>query len=263
MKEHHLNTLTYEVKESVLIITISREKVLNALNAEMHQELAVLFDDARDDNGVRAVIITGSGDRAFIAGADIGEMAQYGLVEARRYACYGNRNFSAMASFPKPTIAAINGFAFGGGLELAMAMDIRIASENAVMGQLEINLGIIPGGGGTQRLPRLVGSGIAREMVFTGMRIDARRAYEIGLVNHVVPHEQLMDKSMEIARSITSKSGIALEFAKRAIEMGLDMDLENGIKTEIELFSSCFATHDGIEGLKAFTEKRKPDFQNR
>ncbi|MBC7075094.1 MAG: enoyl-CoA hydratase/isomerase family protein [Syntrophomonadaceae bacterium] len=246
-----------------MLITLNRPKVLNSLSSEVFSELKTVFEKMRDDQEVKVVVVTGAGDKAFAAGSDVSEMSQYSLVEAREFALQVNKAQQAIAHFPKPTIAAINGFAFGGGLEVAMCCDIRIASEKAKMGQPEINLGIIPGGGGTQRLSRLIGLGRAKELVYTGLPISAQRAYEIGLVNQVVPHEHLIGEALKLAKKIAEKSSVTLKFAKSAMDTGIDMDLENALKTEIELFAECFGTEDGKEGLSAFTEKRKPNFADK
>ncbi|MGI6452277.1 MAG: enoyl-CoA hydratase/isomerase family protein [Syntrophomonadaceae bacterium] len=243
-----------------MIVVINRPKVLNALNSEVFAELEQAFSVMKDDEEVRVVIITGAGEKAFAAGSDVSEMSKLSLIEARKFALLVNRTQQAIAKFPKPTIAAINGYAFGGGLEVAMCCDIRIASQKAKMGQPEIKLGIIPGGGGTQRLARLIGVGRAKEMIYSGEAIDAQRAYEIGLVNQVVAHEQLLEKAINMAKSMGRNSPVTLSLAKAAVDAGLAMDLDTALKSEIELFAACFATKDGQEGLNAFVEKRKPEF---
>jgi enoyl-CoA hydratase len=238
-------------------------KVLNALNDQVFAELKQAFELMEDDDEVKVVIITGAGDKAFVAGADIGMMSTQTFLETREMAYRSFKCQQTIAHFSKPTIAAVNGFAFGGGCEIAMCCDIRMASEKATFGQAEINLAIIPGGGGTQRLPRLVGMGIAKEMVFTGKPINAQRAYEIGLVNRVVPHEELMDETKKMAKTLISKSSVTLKFAKTAMDLGIETDLETGLQIERELFAECFATEDMREGLSAFLEKRKPNFQGK
>lgn len=243
-----------------MLITINRPQVLNALNSEVFSELYQVFEQMKDDDEVRVVILTGSGNKAFAAGSDVSEMSECDLIQGRKFALGVNRAQQAIANFPRPTIAAINGFAFGGGLEVAMCCDIRLASNNAKMANPEINVGIIPGGGGTQRLIRLVGAGMAKEIIFTCQSIDAETACSIGLINHVVPSESLLDKAKEMATVIASKSPVLTAFAKQAINTGIDLDLENSLRLEIELFAQCFGTKDGKEGLKAFVEKRKPNF---
>jgi enoyl-CoA hydratase len=258
---YEYSTITCSLENQIMLITLNRPQVMNALNEVVFAELEDVFTKMRDDKDIKVVVITGAGEKAFAAGTDINNMASFSLVEAREFAgkvVYGAQQ--AIANYPRPVIAAINGYCFGGGCEVAMCCDIRVASEKARFGQLEINVGIIPGGGGTQRLQRLIGIGRTKEMIYTGMIIDGKRAYEIGMVNHVVPHDQVLPKSMEIAQTIKEKSGFILELAKSAIDKGADLDLENGLKTEIELFAECFATPDQKEGMKAFIEKRKADF---
>jgi enoyl-CoA hydratase len=255
-------TLKCEQRGAVMIVTINRPEVLNALCPEMHDDFMDCFGKMRKDRSVKAVVLTGAGDKAFVAGADIAFMSTQTVVQAREFGYLGLKAQGDIASFPKPVIAAINGFAFGGGCEIAMCCDIRLASDKAQFGQLEITLGIIPGGGGTQRLPRLVGAGIAKEMIFTGMRIDAQRAFEIGLVNRVVPHDTLIDEAVAMAEKIAQKSGVILGLCKSAIDTGLNMDLESGLSHEVEMFAACFATKDAKEGLTAFVEKRKPVFKD-
>lgn len=243
-----------------MLVTINRPEALNALNSLVFSELNDLFEKLKEDSDVKIVILTGSGDKSFVAGSDVSEMSKYSLIQARKFAFRVHRAQQTIADFPKPTIAAINGFAFGGGLEVAMCCDIRIASQNAKFGQPEINLGIIPGGGGTQRLSRLVGLGLAKQMVFSGLPIDAQRAYEIGLVNQVVSPDQLLAEALRLAEVIATKSAVTLAFAKQALNTGLDLDLENALKVEIELFAECFGTEDAKEGLGAFVDKRKANF---
>jgi enoyl-CoA hydratase len=252
--------LRCELENKVMLIVIERQEVLNALNSEVFKELGDVFVQMKDDPGVDVVILTGAGDKSFIAGSDVSEMSQCSLLEARKFALGVNDSQQKIAKFPRPIIAAINGFAFGGGLEVAMCCDIRVASEKAKFGQPEVNVGIIPGGGGTQRLARLIGIGRAKEMIYTCMTIDAQRAYEIGLVNRVVSHGNLLPESRKLAEEIGRKSNVMLTLAKAALDTGADMDLENALKTEIELFAECFGSVDGKEGLTAFVEKRKANF---
>jgi len=211
---------------------------------------------------VRVVVITGAGDKAFIAGADIAEFAGRTAV-TQRDVMTGRSLFTAIDNFPKPVIAMINGYCLGGGCELALACDLRIASERASFGQPEINLGIIPGGGGTQRLTHLVGEGKAMELILTGELINAQAAHAIGLVNTVVPHEELEAKTMEIANRIAEKSPIALRLAKEAVKTAARSSLDEGLRREIDLFALCFSSEDKDEGVKAFLEKRKPEFKGR
>jgi len=260
---YDFKVLLVEKEDGIATVTINRPKVLNALNDQVFSELKQVFEMMEDDDEVKVAVITGAGDKAFVAGADIAMMSTHTFLQARDLTYKGFKAQQTIAHFPKPTIAAVNGFAFGGGCEIAMCCDIRIASEKASFGQAEINLGIIPGGGGTQRLPRLVGMGIAKEMVFTGKPIDAKRAYEIGLVNRVVPHEELMNEVMKMAKTLMSKSTVTLKFAKTAMDLGIETDLETGLQIERELFAECFATEDMREGLSAFLEKRKPNFKGK
>ena len=257
---YEYNTIQCRLEEGIMLLTINRPEVLNALNQEVFRELQDSFELMKRDPQVKVVVIRGAGDKAFIAGTDIDMMDKMSFLEVRTSCQQTYEQQRSIAEFPKPTIAAINGFAFGGGLEIALCCDIRIASEKAKMGQLETNLGIIPGGGGTQRLSRIVGVGRAKEMIFGAAPISAQRAYEIGLVNLVVPHAQLMEETIKFAQGLAEKSAVALAFAKKAIDLGCNMDLDQGLKTEIEYFSECFATHDGKEGLRAFVEKRQPNF---
>lgn len=255
--------LICSLENNIMLIVINRPAVLNALNSDVFNDLYSVFEQMNDDDEVRVVILTGSGDKAFAAGSDVSEMSECDLIQGREFALGVNRAQQAIARFPHPTIAAINGFAFGGGLEVAMCCDLRIASQTAKMANPEINVGIIPGGGGTQRLARLVGSGMAKEIIFTCQSIDAETAFRIGLVNRIVPPERLLDEAREIATVITSKSPVLMAFAKQAINIGADLDLDNALRLEIELFAQCFGTMDGKEGLNAFVEKRKPNFIGR
>ena len=250
-------TLLLERRGRVAIITINRPEKRNALNIKTREEGAALIEELRGDDSVGVVVITGAGDKAFIAGADIAEFAGRSAM-MQREVMVSRSLFNAIDSFPKPVIAMINGYCLGGGCELALACDIRIASENASFGQPEINLGIIPGGGGTQRLTRLVGEGKAMEMILTGEIIDAKTAFAIGLVNHVVPLDQLEAKTMEIASRIAEKSPIALSLAKEAVKIASRSNLDEGLRREVDLFALCFSTEDKDEGVAAFLEKRKP-----
>jgi enoyl-CoA hydratase len=255
-------TLLVERRGRVAIITINRPEKRNALNIKTREEGAAVLDELRTDDSVGVVVFTGAGDKAFVAGADIAEF-EGRTANMQREVMLGRSLFTAIDTFPKPVIAMINGYCLGGGCELALACDIRIASETASFGQPEINLGIIPGGGGTQRLTRLVGEGKAMELILTGEIIDAKHAFAIGLVNHVVPPDQLEAKTMEIAGRIADKGPIALRLAKEAVKLASRSNLDEGLKREVDLFALCFATEDKDEGVKAFLEKRKPQFKGR
>jgi enoyl-CoA hydratase len=255
-------TILVERRERVAIITINRPEKRNALNIQTRAEGAAILDELRDDDSVRVVIFTGAGDKAFIAGADIAEFA--GRTALQQRAIMMERGlFNAIDSFPKPVIAMVNGYCLGGGCELALACDIRIASETASFGQPEINLGIIPGGGGTQRLTRLVGEGKAMEMILTGEIINAQEAFRYGLVNQVVPADHLESRTMEIANRIAEKSPIALRLAKEAVKLASRSNLDEGLRREVDLFAMCFSSEDKDEGVNAFLGKRKPDFKGK
>jgi enoyl-CoA hydratase len=247
-----------DIKDNTLYLTINRPTKLNALNKEVLKELSEAIKIANTDKSISAVVITGAGDRAFVAGADIAEFKNYNLEEGKKMAKLGqNTVFDAIENCSKPVIAAINGFALGGGLELAMACHIRVASENAKLGLPEVTLGLIPGYGGTQRLAKLVGKGLAFEMIFTADMIDAQRAHSIGLVNHVVSPDQLFIKTEEILSKIKRNAPLALKSAIRAINAS---NTSNGFDIEIEEFGNCFNTGDFKEGVDAFLEKRKANF---
>jgi enoyl-CoA hydratase len=252
--------LTFDVQEGIGIVTLNRPKALNALNAALMAEIDALVDAIAKDLTVKAVIFTGSGDKAFVAGADIAEMQPMSAVQGRDWGKFGQRIMDKIENLPQPVIAAVNGFALGGGCELAMACDIRIASDKAKFGQPEVTLGIPPGFGGTQRLARLVGKGRAKELLFTGDMIDAQEAYRIGLANKVVPAEELMAAAKALAQKIISRGPVAVAVCKAAVNEGLDTDLQTGVAYEAEVFGLCFATADQKEGMAAFVEKRKPGF---
>ncbi len=251
-----------EQKGKVLIVTISREKALNALNRETIGELQGVFSNYWSDEKVGCVIITGAG-KAFVAGADISEIAKLNSVDGTDYSAFGNHLMKTIANFPKPVIAAINGFALGGGSELALACDIRLASEKAKLGQPEVNLGIIPGYGGTQRLSRLVGPGKAMQLILTGEMINAEEAHRIGYVEAVYPPDELMEKAIEMANVICSKAPLSIKMAKECINRGLDTSLSLGIDFERVNFGQTCATYDKNEGCTAFLEKRKAEFQGK
>ncbi len=252
--------LLYENQDGIALITMNRPKALNALNRETLDELNQLVDRLAKDSTVQVVILTGSGDKAFVAGADISQMQSMSALEGRNFGKLGQAVFNKLENLPQPVIAAINGFALGGGCELAMACDIRIASEKAKFGQPEVTLGITPGFAGTQRLPRLVGKGRAKQLLYTDDVIDAAEAYRIGLVNVVVSAEELMTTAKAMAQKIQSRAAVAVQLCKAAVNEGLDTDLETGTAYEAEVFGLCFATADQKEGMAAFTEKRKAQF---
>jgi enoyl-CoA hydratase len=249
-----------ETRDGILVVTIDRPKVLNALNAQTVGEIEQVFDAARDDDNVRAVIVTGSGEKAFVAGADITELAKMNPITGKQTSERGQSVFTNIERFPKPVIAAINGFALGGGCELALACHIRIASENAQIGLPEVTLGIIPGYGGTQRMARLLGKGKAFELVCSGERIPAAEAERIGLVNKVVPADQLMSAAEEMARKIAARGPLAVRAAIEAINYGSDMPLEEGQLLEATLFGVLCASEDMKEGMAAFLERRTAKF---
>ena len=252
-----------ENKDSILIVTIDRPKVLNALNAQTVEELRLAFKQAREDDEVHCVILTGAGEKAFVAGADISELAQMTPITGKNIAEKGQRTFLSIERFPKPVIAAINGFALGGGCELALACHIRIASEKAQLGLPEVTLGIIPGYGGTQRMARLLGKGKALELILTGDRIGAAEAERIGLVNKVVPAEQLMSTAEEMARKIASRGPLAIRAAVEAVMSGSEMPFAEGQFLEATLFGLLASTEDMKEGMGAFLEKRQANFKGR
>jgi enoyl-CoA hydratase len=252
-----------EKEDYLATIIINRPKALNALNAETLYELEAAVKDIKADANIKVVIVTGSGDKSFVAGADITFMLPLSPAEGRFFSDVGERVMRGFELLEKPVIAAINGFALGGGCELAMACDIRLASENAVFAQPEVGLGVIPGFGGTQRLPRLIGEGRAKELTYTADVIKADEAYRIGLVNHVYPQDQLMDEAKKLAKKIASKAPLAVGYAKFAIGKGLQVDLDTAMSIESDMFGMCCATEDKFEGMGAFVEKRKPQFKGK
>lgn len=255
--------LLVDIEENVAVVTINRPDALNALNTEVMENLAAAFAELKQRQDVACVILTGSGAKSFVAGADIAAMQPLDAVSAAQFARQGHAVLNLIENFPKPVIAAVNGFALGGGCELAMACDIRIAAENARFGQPEVNLGVIPGFGGTLRLARLVGKGRAKELIFTGDMIDAQEAYRIGLANKVVAAEELLTEARGMAAKIVSKGPVAVRFAKEAVDNGLEMDLDRAGRFEADLFGLCFSTADQKEGMQAFLDKRQAKFTGR
>ena len=257
------STILCEIKDKTAIVTINRPDALNALNKEVIGELTNCLRGLRRDNSLRAVILIGAGEKAFVAGADVKAMAQMNSMDARHFAKIGQNLTKLIEGFNKPIIAAVNGFALGGGCELVLACHIRIASENAKFGQPEVGLGLIPGFGGTQRLPRLVGRGIAAELIVTGKIIDADYAEKIGLVNSVVPQENLFEVCEAMAKQIAKNSPLAVALSLDAIHHGLEHTLDEALNYEASEFGFIFGSHDMKEGTMAFVEKRKPNFKGK
>ena len=253
-------TLNVETRNRIAFLTVNRPDKLNALNAKAKAELQRAVEAVRSDRGVDVVIITGSGDKAFVAGTDIKELASLDAASGKTFAAEGQSVFAEIEDLGKPVIAAVNGYALGGGCELALACHIRIASDKAKFGQPEVNLGIIPGYGGTQRLAKLVGKGRACEMILTGEAIDAAEAFRIGLVNKVVPHAELMAAAENLAVAIIAKGQLAVRLALQAVMLTDETTLSDGLGLEADLFGQCCATNDFKEGTAAFLEKRKPQF---
>jgi enoyl-CoA hydratase len=255
--------LILEKEDYLAILTINRPKALNALNGETLFEIEAAIKDIKADSNINVVIITGSGDKAFVAGADITFMLPLTPAEGRYFSDVGEKVFRQIELLEKPVIAAINGFALGGGCELAMSCDIRLASENSVFGQPEVGLGVIPGFGGTQRLPRLIGEGRAKELTYTADIINVQEAYRLGLVNHVYPQDQLMAEAKKMAKKIAAKAPLAVGYSKFAIGKGLQVDIDTAMSIESDMFGMCCSTQDKFEGMTAFVEKRKPDFKGK
>lgn len=255
--------ILYEKKGSLAYVTLNRPKVLNALNRQTWEELRPAFEDARDDADVGGVILTGAGDKAFIAGADISELAQITAVEAERSSTYGQDVLNLVENLGKPVIAAVNGFALGGGCETAMACTIRIAADHARFGQPEVKLGVIPGGGGTQRLPRLIGKGRALQLILSGEMITAQEAYRIGLVNEVVPAADLIPRAEALLMLILSNAPLAVKYSLEAVNKGLETTPTEGLSLEASLFGLCAGTEDKTEGTRAFLQKRPAQFHAR
>jgi enoyl-CoA hydratase len=258
-----LANVLYEKRDAIAYVTVNRPKVLNALNTPTWKDLRVAFTDARDDAAVRGVILTGAGNKAFIAGADIGELAHVAAFEAEQASRFGQDVLDLIENLGKPVVAAVNGFALGGGCETAMACTIRIAVDTARFGQPEVTLGLPPGGGGTQRLPRLVGKGRALQLILTGETISAQEAYRIGLVNEIVPAADLMTRAAAILEKIGGNAPIAVKLSLEAVNKGLEANQAEGLLLEASYFGLCAATEDKKEGTMAFLEKRVPQFHGR
>ncbi|HXX14097.1 MAG TPA: enoyl-CoA hydratase-related protein [Candidatus Eremiobacteraceae bacterium] len=255
--------LLYEKKDAIAYITFNRPKVLNALNRKTVEELHLVLSDARDDASVRVLILTGSGEKAFVAGADINELAQQTPVNGKEFSLFGQSVFHLLETMGKPSICAINGFALGGGCELALCCSIRLASNTAKLGQPEVKLGILPGYGGSQRMARLCGKGTAHELCLTGEMISAEEAQRIGLVNRVYEPAELLPAAEAIAKKIVERAPLAVKYCMEAIERGVEMPLQEGLFLEATLFGLCCATEDMREGTKAFLEKRAPQFRGK
>lgn len=252
--------LLFEVKDRVALVQFNRPKALNAMNSETMGELIDAVKRCGEDDNVKVVVLTGAGDRAFVAGADIVEMQNLTPAEALKFMERGHETYRAIEILPKPVIAAIKGFALGGGTEISMSCDMRFAADNARFGQPEILLGLIPGWGGTQRLTRLIGIGRAKEFIMGGEQINAQRAYELGLVNRIYPADQLMEETMKFAKKLAGMPGFAIKMAKHAINFGYELPLDPANRLEMECCAQCFSTNDQKEGMKAFVEKRKANF---
>ena len=255
--------ILFEKKNSIAYVTVNRPKVLNALNMATMEELRTAFHEIKNDTSIRVVILTGAGEKAFIAGADIGELAQHDPVSAKEYTHRGQSVLNLIENLGKPVIACINGFALGGGCEIAMACTMRLANENAKLGQPEVKLGIIPGYGGTQRLPRLVGKGIAMQLLLTGEMISAQEAHRIGLVNEVVAAAELIPRAQAIAQKIIANAPLAVQYAMEAVNKGMETSLAEGLFLEAVLFSVACASEDKKEGTAAFLEKRAAQFKGK
>jgi enoyl-CoA hydratase len=256
-------TLLLDVKDNIAVVTLNRPDKLNALNAQTINDLNSVFDELKENEEVYVVVLTGSGEKAFVAGADIKELNKLDMISAKEFAEKGQSVLNKIEKFDKPVIAAVNGFALGGGCELALACHIRLASDNAKFGQPEVNLGVIPGYGGTQRLARLINTGRAMEYILTADMISADEAYRIGLVSKVYPQNELLDKAIEMAKKITDKGQQAIRLAMNAVRAVDEMSLKEGQNLEASLFALCCGTEDFKEGTSAFLEKRKPEFKNK
>ncbi len=252
-----MSFVNVELQGAVAVLTIDRPKALNALNPEVLADLKAAFEGI-DQNAVRCVVLTGAGEKSFVAGADIGSMSTMTKAEGEAFGKLGNDIFLMIESFPLPVIAAVNGFALGGGCELAMSCDIRICSDNAMFGQPEVGLGITPGFGGTQRLPRIVGLGMAKQLLYTARNIDAAEALRIGLVNAVVPQAELMDTALKMANNVAKNAPIAVRACKQAVNEGMQVSIDKAVEIEEKLFGGCFETHDQVEGMACFLSREKP-----
>ncbi len=255
------DNIIFQVEDGISTITFNRPETLNALNSELLKEFSQALDEIAANEDIRVLILTGAGEKSFVAGADITELATFNALQAKRFSERGHFMMNKLQELPIPVIAAANGFALGGGCEIALACDFIYASENAMFGLPEINLGIIPGFGGTQRLSRLIGKNIAKELIFTGKMIPASEAHAIGMVNRVCSQESLMDEVVKTANNIVLKGKASLRAAKQAINSGMNVDLNSGCSIEIDAFSLCMASPDAKEGTSAFLEKRKADFK--
>ena len=253
--------IIYDVNDGIAVITFNRPKALNALNGALLDELSRALDEIAADENIRVLVLTGSGEKSFVAGADITEIAKCNTLQAKLFARQGQAVISRLQALAIPVIAAVNGFALGGGSEMALACDFIYASENAMFGLPEITLGIIPGFGGTQRLPRLIGLNRAKEMIFTGKMLPAAEAYEIGMVNKVLPPDGLMDAVLKTAAAIAAKGKVSLRAAKQVVNAGVNVDLATGCAMEVDAFALCMASEDAREGTSAFLEKRKAEFK--
>jgi enoyl-CoA hydratase/carnithine racemase len=258
-----LANVLYEKKDAIAYVTVNRPKVLNALNTPTWKDLRTAFEDAQNDAAIRGVILTGAGNKAFIAGADIGELAHATAIDAERSSRFGQEVLDLIETLGKPVVAAVNGFALGGGCETAMACTIRIAVESAKFGQPEVTLGLLPGGGGTQRLPRLVGKGRALQLILSGEMISAQEAYRIGLVNEIVPATDLIGRAEAILKKIASNAPVAVKLSLDAVNKGLETSQGEGLLLEASYFGLCAGTEDKKEGTSAFLEKRAPQFHGR
>ena len=252
-----MSFVNVDLQGAVAVLTIDRPKALNALNPEVLADLKAAFEGL-DQNTVRCVVLTGAGDKSFVAGADIGSMSTMTRAEGEAFGKLGNDIFLMIESFPLPVIAAVNGFALGGGCELAMSCDIRLCSDNAMFGQPEVGLGITPGFGGTQRLPRLVGMGMAKQLLYTARNIDAAEALRIGLVNAVIPQAELLDAALKMAGQIAKNAPIAVRACKKAVNEGMQVSIDKAVEIEEKLFGGCFETHDQVEGMACFLSREKP-----
>ena len=252
-----MSFVNVDLQGAVAVLTIDRPKALNALNPEVLADLKAAFEGI-DQNAVRCVVLTGAGDKSFVAGADIGSMSTMTKAEGEAFGKLGNDIFLMIEGFPLPVIAAVNGFALGGGCELAMSCDIRICSDNAMFGQPEVGLGITPGFGGTQRLPRIVGMGMAKQLLYTARNIDAAEALRIGLVNAVIPQAELLDAALKMAGQIAKNAPIAVRACKKAVNEGMQVSIDKAVEIEEKLFGGCFETHDQVEGMACFLSREKP-----